>query len=229
MLEGGHPQVDSVADNSTNHNARQHGSTSSNAERSSDFGGSHKLQPRFRKKDIEPYLNITERIKTEFPESKRVAPSFSEILVSFIFQPMIVYTGFTRLTIVKSRKARLIYASQAQEAFLHTVPLTMLIVYNFTVQDRAYALDRWCLVVSIFNLIEIFAESCLYQFFLNKNIDLERRYKSTSVGRIRDMSRICCIGVSFAIMFVFVGLYAFEKQMCEDGTYDYQKFQCLSC
>lgn len=43
------------------------------------------------------------------------------------------------------------------------------------------------------------------------------------------MSRICCIGVSFAVVFVFVGLYAFDEQLCKDGTYDFEKFQCLSC
>jgi len=86
-----------------------------------------------------------------------------------------------------------------------------------------------CIVVSGFNLFELFLETCLYQFFLNKNIDLERRLRATSLGRIRDMSRICCIAVSFAVMFVFIGLYAFDEQMCLDGTYDYEKFQCLSC
>jgi len=140
-----------------------------------------------------------------------------------------MYSGFSRLTIVKSRKAKLIYAAQAQEAFLHTVPLTLLVFYNNYVLNKFFDLDLACMIVSALNLLELFLETCLYQFFLNKNVDLERRFKATSKGRMKDMSRICCIGASFGVMFVYIGLYAFDKEMCTDGTYDYEKFQCLSC
>lgn len=111
---------------------------------------------------MDALMNTHERVRPNFPDSKRVAPSVSEVFLSALFQPLIMYTGFTRLTIVKSRKAKIIYAAQAQEAFLHTVPLTMLVYYNNYLLDNFSKLSTSCIIVSCFNLFEIFLETCLY-------------------------------------------------------------------
>lgn len=122
MLDGGNPELEEVQDisnninannfNSNNHLQGRDGSTDSNAEKDSEFQNSDKYQARLKmKKQNDPLMNAQDRMKTSFPESKKVAPSVCEVLISAIFQPLIMYTGFSRLTIVKSRKAKLIYAA----------------------------------------------------------------------------------------------------------------------
>jgi len=73
-----------------------------------------------------------------------------------------MYAGFCRITSVKSRKAKLMNTAKAQEAFLHTIPLTLLIYYNTRVAGVTSKIDSVIMFVSFCNLLEMFIETYLY-------------------------------------------------------------------
>ena len=70
--------------------------------------------------------SISEEIQYEHPD----IPQISELIWNFILTPVVMYSGLGRMVIVSERKKTFLFISHAQEIFMHTLPLTYLIIEN---------------------------------------------------------------------------------------------------
>jgi hypothetical protein len=112
---------------------------------------------------------------------------------------------------------------------LHTVPLTMFIVYNNSLLDKFETLDSWCIVLSAANLVLNLAEVTYYRIYMNKGINLEQRLKMKPERRYKDLVRLGTISVFVGGIFGGIGMKYFDKQGCKVGYFERSNIECLSC
>lgn len=76
--------------------------------------------------------------------------------------PVIIYGGLARLAIVSERKKTFQFVAHAQEVFLHTLPLSYLVIENSSNDEIKFTnLAFSCIAMSVLNLILTFFEICI--------------------------------------------------------------------
>jgi hypothetical protein len=56
------------------------------------------------------------------------------------------------------------YVCYGQEIMLHNLPLTLLVIYNNTIMDKSFALDRALIAFSLFHMISVAIEFLYFRF-----------------------------------------------------------------
>lgn len=69
------------------------------------------------------------------------------------------------------------------EVCLHTVPLTLIVIFNNTVLNKFETLDIFLVIFSVLNLVEIFTETFIMKGYENKGFNLEEREAITTGTR----------------------------------------------
>jgi hypothetical protein len=89
-----------------------------------------------------------------------------------------MYSGFCRLLNTFNIKERYMYAAYSQEVMLHTVPLTMLVMYNnYSLEKETsqaiYGVDKAIIAFSCLHLVSIAVEFFYFRVMLNMDKNLE--------------------------------------------------------
>ena len=82
--------------------------------------------------------------------SRGTLQELCEITAQAFVLPFMMYTGFSRLAMLRDIKTNYLYVSLGQELILHQVPLSMLICYNNSMMDKPeYTLDSVVFYVAL--------------------------------------------------------------------------------
>jgi len=73
------------------------------------------------------------------------------------------------------------------EVCLHTVPLTLILIFNNHVLGKFEALDIFVVLFSVLNLLEVFTETFIMKGYENKGFNLEEREPITTGTRTNDL------------------------------------------
>ena len=112
---------------------------------------------------------------------------------------------------------------------MHTIPLTMLIIYNNNMLEKSETVDMAAIYLGVVNVMFNICEVSYYRYWQNKGINLEQRVKMATNKRVCDLLRLSFLAILFGFAFVLAGLYAFEKQGCLPGFYEKDGIECLRC
>ena len=118
--------------------------------------------------------------------------------------------GFSRLVALHEVKRNYFQATIAQELMLHTIPLTMLMMYNNKMLDKEETLDLAGIYLGYCNLLFNYCEISFYRYWANRGVNLEQRVKMSTNRRVCDLMRITFLSVLFGGAFILAGNYAFE-------------------
>lgn len=115
------------------------------------------------------------RTRAAQAEINNYLPNCLELISNFIMLPIVIYSGFARVAIVFERKKDFLLASHAQEMFLHTIPLTIVVCYNSYKLDMYEGINKAAIILSCLNAVEVFIEWIMIQVYENFGINLERK------------------------------------------------------
>jgi len=151
---------------------------------------------------------------------KKYLPNTAELLFNFILLPIITYSGFSRIVILSERKKSYLLASHGQEAFLHTVPLGLLAIYNCTELDMFEGIQTWAVFLALLNLAFILLETSILTSCENRGINLERKPHIKSNLRFLDMISVSMLGSFFAAGAITLSYFTLDKMRCPYGFFE---------
>ena len=97
-----------------------------------------------------------------------------EITAQAFILPFMMYTGFSRLAMLRDIKTNYLYVSLGQELILHQLPLFMLFYYNNSMMDKPeYKLDTATFYIAIVHVVWVLLELIFQRSYLNKGVNLE--------------------------------------------------------
>ena len=88
-----------------------------------------------------------------------------ECIAQFVCLPICMGLGFSRVACLHEVKTKYFYTTIAQEMMLHTLPLTMLTIYNNMMLDKFETVDNCGIVFGCINLILNVLEICYYRLW----------------------------------------------------------------
>ena len=115
---------------------------------------------------------------------------------------------------VTERKKNLLQIAHAQEIFMHSLPLGMLVMYNYYSIEKKGQLDVACIVMTTLNFLQVLTEITILQIYQIKGVNLELRPVSKSKTRLDDLSRVTMVSIISCSIVILMGMYVFSNEGC---------------
>jgi hypothetical protein len=180
------------------------------------------------KQDDTPKKKTNKQIESDILFENPEIPSTRENMWNFLLLPVVIYAGFGRAIYVTERKKNLLQIAHAQEIFLHSLPLGMLVIYNYYSIEKKGQLDIACIVLTSLNFFQVFVEITILQVYQVKGVNLELRPVSKSKTRLDDLSRVTIVSIISCAITVLMGMYVFSNEGCVQGYFEENNI-CRDC
>lgn len=111
---------------------------------------------------------------------------------------------------------------------MHTVPLSLLAVYNSVELNMLEGIQFYALLFGALNLVFILIETSFLTCCENRGINLERKPQLKSGLRFLDTMSVAMLGCLFAAGAITLAQFVLEKQNCPLGFFE-ENIECMSC
>ena len=125
-----------------------------------------------------------------------------------------------------------------QEVFMHSLPLTLLVVKNMIDKsgNQRFSQDLYefgwrdniCIIIAMLNVVQIISEIIIYNTFLLKGENLERRPTSKSQTRLEDLIRVTLVSLIICFVVMISSRYIFAREVCPFGQFNENNI-CKEC